>query len=62
MSNHATAPESPLLDRHGAASYLHVSIRQLDAWVASGKIRATKLGRLVRIHLDELDRIGREGI
>lgn len=45
-----------------AAQYLDVSERQLDRWIRGGKIAATKLGRLVRIRREELERVAREGI
>lgn len=51
-----------LSTRREAAAFLGVSERQLDAWIAAGAIRATRLGRLVKVHRDELERVAREGI
>ncbi len=59
----AAPAELPTLSsRRDAAAFLGVSERQLDAWISTGAIRATRLGRLVKVHRDELERIAREGI
>jgi excisionase family DNA binding protein len=62
MTTEAPATLQVLSTRREAAAFLGVSERQLDAWIATGAIRATRLGRLVKIHRDELERIAREGI
>ncbi|MEN1679523.1 MAG: helix-turn-helix domain-containing protein [Planctomycetota bacterium] len=51
-----------LLRRREAADRLRVSVRTVDHWIATGKLGSTRLGRLVRIHPSELDRIAREGV
>jgi excisionase family DNA binding protein len=51
-----------LNSRREAADYLGVSDRQVDKWIRSGKIVGTRLGRLVKVHRDELERVVREGI
>lgn len=48
--------------RREAAEFLGVSERQLDDWIKSEAITATRFGRLVRVHRDELERVAREGI
>jgi excisionase family DNA binding protein len=60
----AAVTETPkiLSSRREAAVYLGVSDRQLDQWIADGKIIPTRLGRLVKVHRDELERVAREGI
>lgn len=51
-----------LFGRDDAARHLGCSVRMLDLWISQGKIATTRLGRLVRVHRDELERIAREGI
>lgn len=48
--------------RRESAEFLGVSERQLDEWLKQGLIQATRLGRLVRVHRDELMRVASEGI
>ena len=58
-----TATPSPVLhNRDQAARFLGVSVRQLDTWIKSGSIQPTRLGRLVKIHQSELQRIAEQGI
>lgn len=51
-----------LSSRREAAEFLGVSERQLDQWIRDERIQATRLGRLVRVHRDELERVAREGV
>ncbi|MEQ8848692.1 helix-turn-helix domain-containing protein [Botrimarina sp.] len=52
-----------LLTYRQAAEYLAVSERSIFEWVAAGHITPTRLAkRCVRISVDELDRVAREGI
>ena len=49
-----------LLTMREAADYLSVSYWTIRTWVDKGKLRAVRLpgdGRLVRIEVDELDRL-----
>ena len=49
-----------LVTMRQAAEYLAVSYWTIRHWVESGKLRAVRLpgdGRLLRIELDELDRL-----
>ena len=46
----------PLLDVNGSAQALHVSPYTIRSWIRKGTLRATKLGRLVRIEQSELER------
>jgi excisionase family DNA binding protein len=40
---------------------LHISERQIDRMIKAGKIKAIKIGKLVRIPQSEIDRIVVEG-
>jgi excisionase family DNA binding protein len=40
-----------------AAEYLKVTRRTIDRWIADGTIKASKIGRVVRIKRSEIDRI-----
>ncbi|MEO1496630.1 MAG: helix-turn-helix domain-containing protein [Planctomycetota bacterium] len=51
-----------LYTRRDAADFLGVSERQLDTWLKRGAIQPTRLGRLVRVHRTELERVAAEGI
>lgn len=55
-------PPRVLNSRDQAAKFLGVSVRQIDTWIKAGAIQPTRLGRLVKIHQDELHRIASEGI
>lgn len=55
--------ELPVLsDYRGAADFFGVSERTVYDWARSEKLKATRLGRAVRFHRDELYRASREGI
>lgn len=56
------APARVLNSRDQAANFLGVSVRQIDTWIKQGAIQPTRLGRLVKIHHDELQRVASEGI
>ena len=43
-----------LLDVHEAAEVMGVSHFTVRAWIRAGKLRATKLGRLVRLECGEV--------
>lgn len=62
MSSQPIDAQRHLLFRREAAAMLGVSMRTLDQWIADGKIQPTRLGRLVKIHRNEVDRIVREGV
>lgn len=66
MSANSTlaAPPAPqvLFTREQAAQYLAISVRAVDEWTRDGRIRATRLGRLVRYHKRELDRVAEQGV
>ena len=47
----------PLLDVNGFAKQLSVSPYTVRAWIRKGVLRATKLGRLVRIEQSEIQRL-----
>ncbi len=56
------ATTEPLLfDRPQAARRLAISLRTLDAMLADGQIRPTRLRGSVRISAEELARVAREG-
>lgn len=55
-----TAPQ-PLLTSREAAKFLRVSQAQLARWDRAGLVKATRLGRLVKYHREELERIARDG-
>jgi excisionase family DNA binding protein len=58
----ATTNAAPLLfDRPQAAKRLAISLRTLDAMLAEGQIRPTRLRGSVRISAAELERIARDG-
>ena len=40
---------------------LHISERQIDRMIKSGKIKAIRIGKLVRIPQEEVDRIVLQG-
>lgn len=59
----ATAPlPKRLLTYREAAQVLGVSERSIYAWISSGAVTPTRIGRLVRLHVDEVERIAREGV
>lgn len=64
MQSAAPAPAAPkpLLTYREAAEALGVSERSIYGWVKSEQIASTRLGRLVRIRRDEVERVAREGI
>lgn len=51
----------PLNTRRIGAKYCCVSERTLDQYIADGRLKVIKLGRLVRIPREELERFAREG-
>lgn len=51
----APTPTGKLIERQAAADLLGVSPRTVDRWIASGALRAHRLGRLVRIALRDLE-------
>lgn len=55
-------PEKLLHTREEVAKILGVSVRGVDSWIRDGLLATVPLGRLVRIHRDELERVAREGI
>ena len=40
-----------------AAEYLKVTRRTIDRWIADGTIKASKIGRVVRINRSEINRL-----
>jgi hypothetical protein len=50
-----------LLTAREAARFLRVSQAQLARWEKAGLVNSTRLGKLVKYHRDELQRIAREG-
>lgn len=59
----AIAPEAPklLLTREECAKLLGCSVRFVDSSIKAGSLHPTRLGRLVRLHRDEVERFAREG-
>lgn len=56
----ASVPGAPvLLTRQEAAQILMVSDRTVDRLISDGKLRATRVGRAVRILLSEVERLAR---
>jgi excisionase family DNA binding protein len=55
----ATAPDTPWLTRNEAASYARVSVRTIDTWAASGKLRryVADDSRLVRFRREDVDAV-----
>lgn len=51
-----------LLSIADAGERLSVSPRSIWRWIASGEIKAVKLGRAVRIPVSEVERIARQGV
>jgi excisionase family DNA binding protein len=45
-----------LLTRKDVAERLQISLVTLSKWVKEGKIKAYKIGRIVRFKADEIDR------
>lgn len=45
-----------------ASKFLGVSDRQLYQWEKAGLVKAIRLGRLVKYHREELERIAKEGV
>jgi excisionase family DNA binding protein len=41
---------------------LNVSRSTVQRWIASGDLRVVRFGRLVRVPLDELRRLARDGV
>lgn len=52
---------STLLSPQEFADHLSISRWTVYAWIAEGRIKSVKLGRLVRIPESELERIIKEG-
>jgi excisionase family DNA binding protein len=52
--------EKILFDRKSAAIAISISIRGLDYLIATGKIRARRLGKRILIPRDELERFARK--
>jgi len=50
-----------LLDVYQAAEVMRVSVYTIRAWIRQGKLRAVKLGRLVRIEPKEISRFIAQG-
>ena len=50
-----------LLTRTTASKQLNVSERNIDRMIKAGKIKAIRIGRLVRIPQSEIDKIVLEG-
>jgi excisionase family DNA binding protein len=51
------SPIPPLLRVAEAASFLQVSSKTVRRFVARGDLKAVRIGRLVRIHSSEIDRL-----
>jgi hypothetical protein len=43
-----------LLNKHGLAPKLHISVRTLDGWMQRGWVPYIKLGRTVRFKLEDV--------
>ncbi len=54
--------ESRLLTPQQFADRLSISRWTVYAWIAEGRVKSVKLGRLVRIPESEVERIVQEGI
>lgn len=50
-----------LLSRAEAAKALSLSTRTIDKLIAGAQLKATRIGRAVRVHFEELDRFARKG-
>jgi excisionase family DNA binding protein len=50
-----------LLSRTEAANALSLSTRTIDKLISSGQINSTRVGRAVRVHIEELDKFARRG-
>ena len=55
------SPIPPLLRVAEAASFLQVSSKTIRRLVARGDLKAVRIGRLVRIHSSEIDRMIADG-
>jgi excisionase family DNA binding protein len=44
-----------ILDKKGAAQYLDISERTIDNLRAAGKLACSKIGRLVKFRIEDLD-------
>lgn len=62
MAPATTTSSRALYDRQQAAEFFSISTRTLDQWEREGLIKATRFGRLVRYHRDELERVASEGL
>ena len=54
---HTGGQNSPLVDKRGGASYLHVCTRTIDYLMESGELPFVKLGRRVLLRRSDLDRL-----
>lgn len=58
----AETPPRLLYSRPEAAKMLGISLRTLDAFLAGGAIRPTRLAGRVMLSRSELDRVSAEGV
>jgi excisionase family DNA binding protein len=55
------AAGSPWLALDEAATYLRISVRTLERWIAKGRVRSTTIGRRRLLHRDDLDALAAAG-
>ena len=56
MSSATSAPERRLLKKEEAAQILAISVRKLEQLLATGEMRAKRIGRSVRLETAEVER------
>jgi excisionase family DNA binding protein len=64
-NTHSTVPTAPPLLFYSVAEFVRTTgtgQRTVRRWIADGRVRTVKLGRLVKIPVSEIGRIGRDGI
>ena len=54
-------PRHQLLTIGDVADFARTSDKTVRRWIAAGDLRATRLGRLVRVHPDDLERFMARG-
>jgi excisionase family DNA binding protein len=53
---------SPWMTRQGVADYLHIDLQTVDNWSVAGRLTKHAIGRVVRLHRDEVDAAMRGGL
>ena len=62
ISSSLSGAEARLFTIKEAAKFLNVSERFISARLSTGEIHSVRLGRCVRISLDEINRLASQGV